>query len=112
MPETSVQKIKCGEVANLEYIDELDKKEQYIIENAVAGLSFLYFPGHIMLYIGQDNDKAYIIHAVWGISKFNRDNEMSTLYINKVIVSDLDLGGDVTSNSFLERMTKFNIIKN
>jgi len=112
LPETSVQKIKCGKGTSLENIDELEQKEKCIIENAVAGLSFLYFPGHIMLYIGQDNDKAYIIHAVWGISKFNRDNEMSTLYINKVIVSDLDLGGDVTSNSFLERMTKFNVIKN
>ncbi|WP_413853536.1 SH3 domain-containing protein [Candidatus Ruminimicrobium bovinum] len=112
LPETSVQKIKCGEGFSLENYTDLKLKEKCITENAVAGLSFLYFPGHIMLYIGKDNEKAYIIHAVWGISKYNRDNEMTTLYINRIIVSDLELGGDVTSNSFIERMTKFNIIKN
>lgn len=112
LPETSVQKIKCGEGFSLEKYTDLKLKEKCINENAIAGLSFLYFPGHIMLYIGKDNDKAYIIHAVWGISQYNKDNEMTTLYINRVIVSDLSLGEAVTSNSFIERMTKFNIIKN
>lgn len=112
LPETSVQKIKCGFGIDLNTIGDLHKKEKCILQNAIPGLSFLYFPGHIMLYIGQDNDKAYIIHAVWGISKYNKNNEMSTMYINKIIVSDLSLGGDVTSNSFIERMTKLNIIRN
>jgi len=101
LPESSFQKSKFlpAELSN-------DGKEKQIADNAKPGLSLLYLPGHIMLYIGQKGTKPYAIHAIWGISSYNAKNQKTVKYINKVIVSDLDLGKEVAGNSLLERTSK------
>lgn len=101
LPESSFQKSKFfpAELSN-------DGKEKQITGNAKPALSLLYLPGHIMLYIGQKETKPYAIHAIWGISTYNAKNQKTVKYINKVIVSDLDLGKEVAGNSLLERISK------
>jgi len=101
LPESSFQKSKF-------FPAELSKdgKEKQIADNAKPALSLLYLPGHIMLYIGKKETKPYAIHAIWGISSYNAKNQKTVKYINKVIVSDLDLGKEVAGNSLLERTSK------
>lgn len=111
LPETSVQKIKCGQVIKLNKQDDDTDKNFSIIENAVPGISFIYLSGHIMLYIGNDNYKPYVIQCIWGVTSFTEKNEKTVSYINKTIVSDLEIGSDVAGNSLIDRVSKFNIIK-
>ena len=75
LPETSVQKIKCGQVIKLNKKDDDTEKIFSIIENAIPGISFIYLPGHIMLYIGNDNYKPYVIQCIWGVTSFTEKNE-------------------------------------
>jgi len=42
-------------------------KEQAIIARAVPMLTLLGAPGHIMLYLGQRDSKAMILHNTWGV---------------------------------------------
>ena len=91
--------------------EDINVKKQKIMENAVPGMSFIYLKGHIMLYIGYEQNEPYILHDVWGLSAFNDDNEPTILYINKTIVSDLNLGDIVNDNSLIERTIKFSILK-
>jgi hypothetical protein len=79
-----------------------DKRNQTIINQAIAGASLLYFPGHIMLYIGYENSQAYIIHSIWGYGAKNKKNK--TFVINRVMVSDMNLGEDSKRGSLLERL--------
>lgn len=111
LPETSVQKIKCGEVVKFNKKDDNDIKNASIIKNSVEGISFVYLPGHIMLYIGNENDNSYVIHSIWGLTSYNSQNIKVLNYVNKVIVSDLNIGDEVAGNSLMDRVTKFNIIK-
>lgn len=112
LPETSFQKIKCGSLPIQFNNDELsDIKDKAIVKDAVAGLSLVYFPGHIMLYVGSDNNKPYVIHAINGLSAYNQDNEKTTTYINKIILSDLDIGSNVSGNSLIDRTVKVNYLK-
>ncbi len=111
LPETSVQKIKCGEVTKLNKKDDDVVKNSSIIENAIPGISFIYLSGHIMLYIGNEYDKPYVIQCIWGVTSFTEKNEKTVNYINKTIVSDLEIGSEVAGNSLIDRVSKFNIIK-
>ena len=111
LPETSVQKIKCGEVFKLNKKDDDTIKNESIIENGVAGISFIYLSGHIMLYIGHEDNKPYVIQCIWGVTSYTEKNEKTVNYINKTIVSNLEIGSEVAGNSLIDRVSKFNIIK-
>ena len=111
LPETSVQKIKCGEVIKLDKKDDDINKNFSIIEKGIPGITFIYLPGHIMLYIGNENYKPYVIQSIWGVTAFTEKNEKTVSYINKTIVSDLEIGSEVAGNSLIDRVSKFNIIK-
>ena len=112
LPETSFQKIKCGTLI-MDFSDDIssDEKNKIIIENAAAGLSLVYLPGHIMLYIGNNENKPYVIHAINGLSTYNQDNEKTMTDINKIIISDLDIGNNVSGNSLIDRTVKVNLLK-
>ncbi|MDD5022238.1 MAG: SH3 domain-containing protein [Endomicrobiaceae bacterium] len=112
MPETSFQKIKCGTLLTEFTSNQLpSQKEEFIINNATAGLSFIYLPGHITLYVGNEKNKPYAIHAIWGVSAYDQNNQKTIKYINKVIVSDLNIGNDVIGNSLLDRIIKINLLR-
>lgn len=112
LPETSFQKIKCGTLT-ADFSDDIssDEKNKIIFENAAAGLSLVYLPGHIMLYIGNNDNKPYAIHAINGLSAYNQDNEKTMTDINKIIISDLDIGNNVSGNSLIDRTVKVNLLK-
>jgi hypothetical protein len=58
-------------------------------------LTFLYIHGHIMLYIGNDNDNPYVIQATTSFYK-SEDGKTKKVTVNKVIVSDLNLNQGTT----------------
>ena len=65
------------------------QKEKFIIDNAPPYLTLLWFPGHIMLYIGHKENKAFIFHNIWGLK--TKDKSKRKL-IGKSIISDLNIG--------------------
>jgi hypothetical protein len=54
-----------------------------------------------MLYVGEEAGKPYAIHAVSGV----KDREGNIMRIEKVAITDLELGRGATAGSLLERMT-------
>lgn len=110
LPETSTQKIKCGKITEFKKNDANEIKNISIVKNAAEGISFVFFPGHIMLYIGSEDKTPYIIHAIWGVTSYDNQNNKTVNYINRVIVSDLDIGEEVAGNSLIDRVSKINIL--
>ncbi|MCL2485390.1 MAG: NlpC/P60 family protein [Endomicrobia bacterium] len=85
-------------------------RAERIIKHGTPGATFLYFPGHIMLYIGHDNKKPYVIHSVRGYAE--DDTNLSNVYLlNKVAVTTLNIGEDSKKGSFLKRTTLMRTVK-
>lgn len=78
------------------------KAKRAEIEKWEPAVTLLRFPGHIMLYLGEEGGKQYAIHAVWGIA--GEDNKI--FHINKVSVTDLSLGQGSVNGSLFERITE------
>lgn len=85
-------------------LTDTSQKEKQIIETGRPGLTLLRFPGHIMLYIGQDNHKPYVLHALY-FYKEKRNEEQYSRMTNRVVISDLSLGENTDKLSLLERIS-------
>ena len=87
------------------------EKSKEIIAKATPRISLLYLPGHIMLYIGnENNDTPYIIHAIWGTENAVNKKEKVVGFINRVIISSLHIGEDTSKESLLQRIKKVNTL--
>lgn len=66
LPRNSSDQAKAGRVVDLAGLDPA-AKEEAIHEHGLPGLSLLYMPGHIMLYLGRGEGGATAFHNVWGL---------------------------------------------
>lgn len=82
------------------YIDlsklSASEKKEYIAQNATPWRTLLYLPGHIVLYIGQENGEPLIYHAIWSMKIFDENDNENRYLIGKSIISTLDLYPDVS----------------
>jgi hypothetical protein len=91
-------------------VSEEDKLSK-IIKDGAAGVTLLHMKGHIMLYVGHIDGRAYAIHAVWGYRQPKNKNEDQVYVLNQVTVSDLSLGEGSKKGSLLRRLTSMSIWK-
>jgi len=68
-----------------------------------AGSSLLYMPGHIMLMIGREGNRTYVLHNLYGIQAQDQDGDF-VRRVARVVVSDLSLGTGSRPGSLLERV--------
>lgn len=80
------------------------------LDQAVGGITTLYLKGHIMLYLGKVGFLPYAIHETWAYRAPDGEQEL-TYKINRVAVTDLDLGKGSRSGSLLERLRSVRIIQ-
>jgi hypothetical protein len=73
--------------------------------------ALLQFPGHIMLYLGRDSGRHYVIHDIWSFRRGRPSGEDRKVVIGQVVVSDLSLGEDSSKKSLLERVTVINLLQ-
>jgi hypothetical protein len=85
------------------------KEKQKILDRAVPLITTLRLPGHIMLYLGKESGKYYVIHNIWGIQKAGWFGP-SVEKIGKTVVSDLSLGKSGPNGSLLDRLTDIQFI--
>ena len=85
------------------------KEKEKILDGAVPLATLLRFPGHIMLYLGQEKGRYYVIHSIWGIQKGGLFHP-SLKKIGEVAVSDLSLGSSGPNGSLLHRLTEIQFI--
>lgn len=76
-----------------------------MLNNKMAG-SLLYFPGHIMIYLGKKDEKDYIIHAI----AYMYDKNMKKYEIFKVVLTDTDIIRK-TGNQFKDEIVNVTEIK-
>lgn len=89
-------------------LSELDEaaKLAAMRRGARQGVVVLYMPGHIMLYLGEHGGRPYAVSA---ISEYLRPcpepKRHTVVRLDRVVVTDLELGRGTERTSFLERLT-------
>jgi hypothetical protein len=79
------------------------KERQEVFMRAIPLATLFRLPGHIMLYLGKDRGRYYVIHNLWGIHETGRSGPFFKK-IGKVVVSDLGLGNSGPNGSLFDRI--------
>lgn len=86
------------------------EKQKLIAQEAVAGVTILQMNGHVALFLGMHTNNAYIIHETHGYGQRITNGDI-TWVVNRVIVSDLDLGKGSKKGTLLSRIVNIRLIK-
>ena len=85
-------------------------KTLVLTDFAVGGITILGMKGHILLYLGTIDGRPYAIHSVWAYREPGPGGD-KTFVLNRVVVSDLELGEGSERGSLLERLNAARIVK-
>jgi hypothetical protein len=85
------------------------KEKQKFLDRSIPLATTIRLPGHIMLYLGKDHGRHFVIHSLWGIQKSGKAGP-GLQKIGRVVVSDLSLGEKGPNGSLLDRITDIRII--
>lgn len=110
-PRNSSDQAQVGQLlAGFDKTVPEEQKFKILQEKAAGGIIILPMKGHIMLFLGIVDNRAYAIHAVWAYRENNSGKDRIRV-INRVAVSDLSLGEGSKKGSLLERLTAVRIIQ-
>ena len=85
------------------------REKRAILEQAPPLASTLRLPGHIMLFLGKQKGRYYVIHSIWGFQNSGRSG-VNLEKVGAVVVSDLSLGEGGPNGSLLKRLTDIRFI--
>jgi len=89
MPRNSGQQAKGAYGQNHLFGKDTAKADKLkVIESMQVG-DLIYIPGHVMMYLGQENSKPYVIHDVKGLSYIDESDEVYRGTLNGVSVTPL-----------------------
>lgn len=115
LPLATKQQKFIGAAVNIADLSPEQKREQ-IIAQAIPYQSFIYFPGHIALYLGTYDSEPIIMHATWGVKLFDKHFSELRYVIGKSIISTFTpgkelLGFDADKSSLLAHAASFSNFK-
>ena len=68
------------------------EKKTYIKENAIPFLTLIYLKGHIMLYIGINDNEPMVMHNMWGVRTWEFPFTHSRNIVGKTVITTLQPG--------------------
>ena len=88
LPRNSSEQARAGKIVPLGGMSG-QAKERLILCDAVPMLTLLGAPGHIMLYLGQRDSKALILHSTWGVKVRNPNGAEGYKLIGRCCITTL-----------------------
>jgi cell wall-associated NlpC family hydrolase len=76
-----------------------------LLNTLPVGLSLLTLPGHVMLLLGADQGRYYVIHNFYGLHQHGQQGEY-VVRIARVVVSELSLGEESLRGSLFQRVNR------
>ncbi|MEO8703627.1 MAG: NlpC/P60 family protein [Kofleriaceae bacterium] len=112
LPRHSAWQARAGTFSiDVTKVAALDERVRLIDSAATKGVVLLGFPGHIMLYLGRNETGApMVLHAIAEYVVPCPGGGETINQIDKVTVSDLELGKGSSRKSLLERITTVTVI--
>jgi len=90
-----------------------EQKLNFIISKGVPFLTLLWLPGHIMLYIGEKNGQAYVLHNFWGLHiKQYFSSVTGRAIVGRNVIMPLNFGNQYINveQNFLERIQGMSLL--
>ena len=110
MPRNSSDQARVGTlIAKFKSDTPIEEKHSVLNNSAIGGITLLYMKGHIMLYLGMRDNEPFAVHATWAYREKKGFSDTIRV-INRVAVTDLDLGKGSRKGSFLKRLLSVRII--
>jgi len=94
LPRNSSQQAKSGEYVSFEGLTG-PQKEALVLARGVPLLTLLYKRGHIMLYLGQHQGRAVMLHAIWGLKTLDESKVEGRVVIGRTVVTTLEPGREL-----------------
>ncbi len=108
MPRNSKEQATVG--IDLGMVEgKTEKEKRKVLDQAIPLATTLRLPGHIMLYLGRDKGRHYVIHSIWGIER-SGPSHPKVEKIGRAAISDLSLGRSSPNGSLLARLTDIRFI--
>jgi len=90
LPRNSSAQAKSGKYISFSGLSE-SEKEDLILKDGIPFLTLIHLSGHIMLYIGEYQNRAIVYHNVWGV-KTIIDGKVGRHVIGKTVLTTLEPG--------------------
>ena len=89
MPRNSGQQGKASYGENINFNAKSKKQDKMKAISQLEIGDLIYIPGHVVMYLGDDDGQPYIIHDVKGLSYYDEDNKFYQGTLNGVSVTPL-----------------------
>lgn len=83
-----------GQLLPLGHLDP-DRREREIVAQGVPWLSLVWRPGHIMLYIGEHQGQALVLHGLWGLKTRDHQGREGRQVVGRVVITSLRAGHEL-----------------
>ena len=104
MPRNSFHQARVGEkIGDFSRSTDTPSRYKTLMLHAQGGATLLYLKGHIMLYLGQVNNRHYAIHSTYAY-RIPFGSMEQIIRVNRVAVSDLSLGLGSKKGSLADRL--------
>jgi hypothetical protein len=94
MPRNSQAQSRQGEWLPWAGLAPADK-EAMLLDRGAPLLTLVHKPGHIMLYLGQKDGRAVILHDIWGLRTLDRKGTAGRFVVGRVAITTLTPGAEI-----------------
>lgn len=94
LPRNSRQQARQGEWVPFNGLPP-EAKEALVLERGAPLLTLLHKPGHIMLYLGQKDGRAVILHDIWGLRTRDAKGAEGRFVVGRVAITTLTPGAEL-----------------
>ncbi|HWR03662.1 MAG TPA: SH3 domain-containing protein, partial [Humidesulfovibrio sp.] len=94
LPRNSRQQARQGEWIPFNGLAP-EAKEALLLEKGAPLLTLLHKPGHIMLYLGQKDGRAIILHDIWGLRTKSEQGAEGRFVVGRVAITTLTPGAEL-----------------
>lgn len=94
LPRNSRQQSRQGEWIPFNGMPP-EAKEALLLERGAPLLTLIHKPGHIMLYLGQKDGRAVILHDIWGLRTKSEQGTEGRYVVGRVAITTLTPGAEI-----------------
>lgn len=111
LPRNSAEQEKSGKILHTFGSRESNlSRNDLIVKHGRPAITVLRRPGHVTLYLGSVDGRAYIIHNTWAERIRNGENTDNVHVINRVVVSDVFIGDKSTQGPMVKHFSAISVL--
>jgi len=111
LPRSSTDQAHAGKFISLENLD-IEAKQKLIHQRAVPFLTLLWLPGHITLYVGEQEGRGFVYQTAWSMPVERLLTGKIRLPIGRTVITPFNFGEDfpIHVTNFLKRVEGMTLI--